>query len=158
MTTVDVFARVSNQQLLDGQSDTTIVSENSLPLSSSASYLRDIGAGAPVAMRFYIDSVNNSTLTSIEFQVVLSSVTGLDTSVLLLATSGAVASADITAGAYFDVLIPAVPPTLGDGLLRQHLGARYVIIGDVTITAVSAGLVVGSAGRPRKFVTGYTGP
>jgi hypothetical protein len=155
---IDVFARVSNAQLLDGQSDTTIVSDNALPQSNSASYLRDVGSGAPVSMRFYLDNVNNSTLTSIEFQVVLSSATSLASNVLLLATSGAVVSADITTGAYFDVLVPPVPPTLGDGLLRRYLGARYVIVGDVTITAVSAHLVVGSAGRVRKFVTGYTGP
>lgn len=155
---IDVFTRVSNSQLLDGNSDTTLVSDNSLPLSNSASYLRDLGAGHPVSMRFYINEASNTTLTSITFEVVLSSSTGLAANVLVLATSGAVASADITTGAYFDVLIPAVPPTLGDGLLRQHLGARYVIVGDCTITSVSTHLVIGSAGRPRKFVTGYTGP
>lgn len=153
---IDVFARCANAQTLDGETG-TVVTGGSLPVSDSSSYLRDLGAGAPVSMRFYLDTAITGT-TSCEFQVVLSSATGLATNVLLLASSGAVLSADLTAGAYFDVLVPPVPPTLGDGLLRQHLGGRVVIDGTVTTGTFSAGLVVCSAGRPRKFVTGYTGP
>ena len=119
---IDVFARCANAQTLDGDSG-TIVTGGSLPLSESASYLRDLGAGAPVSMRFYLDAAITDT-TSCEFQVVLASNTALSSNVLLLASSGAVLSADLTAGAYFDVLVPSVPPTLGDELLRQHLGGR----------------------------------
>ena len=153
---IDAFAQCATAQVLDGETG-TVVTEGSLPLSISSSYLRDLGAGAPVSMRFYLDAAITDT-TSCEFQVVLASNTALSSNVLLLASSGAVLSADLTAGAYFDVLVPSVPPTLGDGLLRQHLGGRVVINGTVTAGTFTAGLVVGSAGRPRKFVTGYTGP
>lgn len=158
MTTVDIFARVSNQQQLDGQSDTTIACDNVLKLSESSSYLRDLGSGQPVAMRFYIDSANNTTLTSLTFNVLAASDEGMLSNVLTLASSGAVLAADIVAGAYFDVWIPAIPPTLGDGNLRRFVSGNVVIVGDVTITTFSAGLVVSGAGRVRKFVTGYTGP
>ena len=153
---IDVFARFANAQSVAGDSG-TIVTSGSLKLSDSSSYLRDLGAGQPVAARFYIDTAITGT-TSVEFQLVLASDTGLSSNVLLLASSGAVLSADLTTGAYFDVGVPSVPPTLGDGLLRQHLGGRLVIVGTAGDGVFSAGLVVGNAGRTRKFVTGYTGP
>lgn len=153
---LDVFARCANAQSLAGDSG-TVVTNGSLPLSGSASYLRDLGAGDPVSMRFYIDSAITNA-TSIEFQVVLASNTALSSNVLVLASTGAVVLADLIAGAYFDAGIPAVAPTLGDGLLRQHLGGRLVIVGTVGAGTFSAGLTLGSAGRPRKLVTGYVGP
>lgn len=156
MTTVDVFAQCASAQDLGGESG-TVVTSGSLKLSESSSYLRDIGAGQTVAMRFYLNTAITGT-TSVEFQAVLSSATTLASDVLLLGSTGAVVSADLTVGAYFDVPIPAVPPTLGDGLLRQHLGGRFVIDGTVTTGSATVGLVVGNPGRPRKFVTGYTGP
>lgn len=152
---IDAFARCANAQSLVGETAGTVVTDGSLPLSASASNLRDLGSGSPVSMRFYLDTAVTGP-TSFAFQCVLASNTTLDSNVVLLATSGAVVTADLTAGAYFDVLVPPVAPTLGDGLLRQHLGGRIVIVGsEVTTGSFSCGLVIGSAGRPRKQTIGY---
>jgi len=153
----DVFTRVSNAQDL-AEIGTTVVSTNSIPLSDSASYLRDIGGGGHVRMRFYCNTAITG-MTSVAFEVILASDSALTSNLLLLQSSGAVVAADTTAGAWFDVAIPDVSKTLGDAALRRFLGARYTIVGTVSAGSVTASIVNASVtGGHRKFVTGYTGP
>jgi hypothetical protein len=152
MGIIDVFTRVSNAQDLTGEADDTIISTNAIPLSGSTSRLRDVGAGGYTAMRFYIPIA-----TSVAFNVELSADSGtLDQ---IIATTGAVLVADLTAGSSFDVPIPPLPQTLDDGLLRQYMLASYTIVGTVAAGSVTASIVTDTvAPGPRKHVTGYTGP
>lgn len=150
---IDVFTLLSDAQAVT----TSAVSTNAYRLSDLATRLRDLGSGSPVRVRFWIGTAFSGG-TSIDFQLRLSSASSLTSNVLTLATSGAIVSADLTAGAYFDVGIPAVAATLGDGALRQFFGAYYSVSGTYSQGTVTASLVTDGGLNVRKHTTGYTGP
>jgi hypothetical protein len=158
MGITDAFTRFSDSQDLAGTIDGEVVSNSSIKLSESTSRLRDVGAGEPIRVRFYVNSIITGA-TSVAFKVILASNSTLSSNVLTLASSGPVLIADLTTGASFDVLFGSVPTTLGDGLLRQYLGASYLVVGEVTVGLVSASIVTDTvAPKRRAFVSGYTGP
>jgi hypothetical protein len=158
MGIIDVFTRFSDAQDLAGITDDTVVSDKAYKLSASTSFLRDVGAGNPLTVRFYVDTAITGA-TSMAFNVILASADTLASNVLTLASTGAVAIADLTAGASFDVVIPAVPYTLGNGALRQYLGVSYTVVGTTSAGTATASIVTDTVAPMRRtLVTGYTGP
>jgi hypothetical protein len=156
--TADYLTQVSRSQEFNSAADETIVSTSSIKLAESTTYLRDIGAGGHLAMRFRCET-DIDTIT-VRFNVILASDATLSSNLLTLASTGVVDNADLVAGAFFDVPIPAVAETLGNGALRQYLGASYTVVGSCSADSqISAGIVYDTtAPKNRAYKTGFTGP
>ena len=73
--------------------------------------------------------------TSIEFQLIQATDSALTTSIDVLASTGAIAVANLTAGKRIHLPIPAA------GVTKRYVGLRYTSVGTVTLCSCIAALV-----------------
>lgn len=137
----DQLLRVSNAQAVT----TTAVSTDTVDLGQA----RDIGAGENLYMNFTVGTAFAGG-TSTEFQVISSASADLS-SPTVLGSSGAIATAGLTAGKRLAV---RVNPTInGNG--QRYFGARYVVSGTNTAGTVTADVVHGVQDQ-KSYASGFT--
>jgi predicted RecA/RadA family phage recombinase len=112
--------------------NTSVLSTNTVDLSTA----RDIGEGQDLYGRFQVSTAAAGG-TSVEFQVVTADNAALSTNVTVIGSTGAIATAALTAGARFAC---GVNPRIANNGQR-YVGLRYVIVG-----AMTAGVYVGDLG------------
>jgi hypothetical protein len=137
----DALLRVSNAQAVT----TTAVSTDTVDLGVA----RDIGAGENLFMNFTVGTAFAGG-TSTEFQVIGSASADLS-SPTVLGSSGALATAGLTAGKRTAV---RVNPLIGSNGLR-YFGARYVVVGTNTAGTVTADVVHGVQDQ-KSYASGFT--
>lgn len=137
----DKFLCVSNAQAVT----TTAVSTDTVDLGTA----RDIGAGENLYMNFTVGTAFAGG-TSTEFQVISSASADLS-SPTVIGSSGAVATAGLTAGKRLAV---RVNPTInGNG--QRYFGARYVVVGTNSAGTVTADVVHGVQDQ-KSYASGFT--
>ena len=137
----DALLRVSAAQAVT----TTAVSTDTVDLGVA----RDIGAGENLYMNFTVGTAFAGG-TSTEFQVIGSASADLS-SPTVLGSSGAIATAGLTAGKRAAV---RVNPAIGSNGLR-YFGARYVVVGTNTAGTVTADVVHGVQDQ-KSYASGFT--
>jgi hypothetical protein len=137
----DALLRVSNAQAVT----TTAVSTDTVDLGTA----RDIGAGENLYMNFTVGTAFAGG-TSTEFQVIGSASADLS-SPTVLGSSGAIATAGLTAGKRAAV---RVNPVIGSNGLR-YFGARYVVVGTNSAGTVTADVVHGVQDQ-KSYASGFT--
>jgi predicted RecA/RadA family phage recombinase len=119
-----VSGGVSATGALSGQTvtgtNTNVVSTNAIDLATQ----RDIGEGSDIYLRSSVFTAVAGA-TSIEIQAIAADDAALTTNVTVLATTGTILLASLTAGARFATELP--PRIASKG--QRFLGARYVIVG-----------------------------
>lgn len=137
----DALLRVSAAQAVT----TTAVSTDTVDLGVA----RDIGAGENLYMNFTVGTAFAGG-TSTEFQVIGSASADLS-SPTVLGSSGAIATAGLTAGKRAAV---RVNPAIGSNGLR-YFGARYVVVGTNSAGTVTADVVHGVQDN-KSYASGFT--
>lgn len=138
----DQFLRVSNAQAVT----TTAVSTDTVDLGTA----RDIGAGEDLYMHFTVGTAFAGG-TSTEFQVIGSANADLS-SPTVLGSSGAIATAGLTAGRRVAVRVNPFINSLG----QRYFGARYVVVGTNTTGTVSADVVHGVQDQGKNYASGFS--
>lgn len=103
-----------------------VVSTNTI----DATQVRDLGQGQQIYLRSTA-TVAQAGATSVEIQAVGADDAGLTTNVVVLASSGAIPIASLTAGKRFALPLATQIGSLG----KRYYGARYVIVGTSTAGA-----------------------
>jgi len=88
--------------------------------------VRDLGEGKELFFNFAITTAVASAATSVTFEIVAADNAALTTNLVVLASTGAVGYASLTAGA--NIVLP-VPPKIGS-TGKAYIGARYTTAGD----------------------------
>lgn len=107
-----------------------ILSTNTIDLGAA----RDIGEGTEYPYLHAIIGTAVAGGTSTEIQVVVADDAGLTTNLTVVGSSGAVATAGLTAGKRFAV---PINPQIGS-LGRRYLGVRYAVTGTNSAGTVTA--------------------
>lgn len=143
----DINLRISTDQVLTGITDTSALSTNSIDLTQA----RDIGEGKELYMNFAITTgVTNGTST--EFQIVIADDAALTSNLVVIASSGAVATASLPIGTHVPVPIPPKPGSLG----KRYIGARYVVVGTNNAGKVTADIVEAIQDGKKFYASGFT--
>lgn len=142
----DKLLRVSEDQTL-ALSGTTAVSTNTIDLSVN----RDIGEGQGLFFNFALTAAVSAG-TSVDFQVIVSDNADLS-SPTVVAASGAVAQASLTAGKNIAVTIP---PQIGSKG-KRYLGTQYVVVGNNSAGtgAVTTDVVLSVQDGKKTYPVGY---
>lgn len=107
------------------------------PIGGSVALARDLGAGGPVPLRVQVTEAF-ATLTSLTAVLQTSDAEDFGSGVETVATTGAIAAADLIAGA---VLTPQYVPR---GANKRYLRMSYTVAGsDATAGKIIAGIVTG---------------
>lgn len=124
---------VSASGVVSGQTvtgtNTSVTSTNVVDLGQN----RDLGEGSDLFGRFQVTTAQAGA-TSVEMQIVVADDAAISTNVTVIGTTGAVATASLTAGARFAC---SLNPRLGSRGQR-YMAARYVIVGTSTAGAFTA--------------------
>lgn len=110
--------------------DTTVLSTNTVDLGVN----RDIGAGSDYPKLHALVGTAFSGGTSVEIQAIVADNAALSSNVTVVGSSGAIAVANLTAGARFAVEINERIGSLG----KRYLGVRYVTVGAVSAGTMTA--------------------
>lgn len=137
----DKLLRVSDAQAVT----TTAVSTDTVDLGTA----RDIGAGENLFMNFTVGTAIAGG-TSTEFQVISSASADLSTPTVL-GSSGAIATAGLTAGKR--VAVRVNPQINSNG--QRYFGARYVVVGTNSAGTVTADVVHGVQDQ-KSYASGFT--
>lgn len=108
----------------------SVLSTNTVDLGTA----RDIGEGTDYPYLHAIIGTAVAGGTSTEVQVIVADDAGLTTNVTVVGSSGAIATASLTAGKRIAVMLNPQVASLG----RRYLGARYVITGTNSAGTVTA--------------------
>lgn len=125
-----------------------VLSTNTVDLGTA----RDIGQGTdyPELHAFIGTAVAGGTST--EFQVITADDAALTTNVTVVGSSGAIATAALTAGKRIAVMInPQITNTV-----RRYLGARYVITGTNSAGTVTAHFGLDLQDGQRFYASGFS--
>lgn len=138
----DQLLRVSSAQAVT----TTAVSADTIDLSVA----RDIGEGKDLYMHFTVGTAFAGG-TSTEFQVISSASADLS-SPTVIGSSGAIATAGLTAGKREAVRIN--PKLASNG--QRYLGARYVVVGTNSAGTVTADIVETVQDGQKAYASGFS--
>jgi len=119
----DKLLRVSEDQALQ-MNATTALSSNSIDLSVA----RDIGEGKELFFNFAITEAIPQTTASLVFEIVIADNAALDSNLVVLIQTPAIAYTALTLGT--NVVVP-IPPKVGS-LGKRYLGVRYTTGGNAT--------------------------
>jgi len=136
-------------------SGASVVSTNAIDTQggSPTGQNRDMGEGEQLYLNVTVDDAFTGG-TSAEFQIVSADDGALTTNVTVLASSGAIAVAQLTAGAKISVPLGKVDPRT----LRRYLGARVVNVGANTTGSIVASLspFTGDRSKQVSYESGFT--
>lgn len=127
--------------------DESVISTNAIDLSQA----RDIGEGEPLQMHINVVTTVVGA-TSIAIQAVIADNAELTTAVTTIASTGAITTAALTAGARFTVTLS---PRIGSKG-KRYLGIRYVIVGAGTAGGFVAGFGIGVQDGQKFYPSGVT--
>ena len=139
----DKFLRVSDAQAVT----TTAVSTDSIDLGLA----RDIGEGEELMMNFAVGTAFAGG-TSITFEIIVADNAALTTTVTVIGSSAAVATASLVAGKMEAVRLNAQVASLG----RRYLGARYTVSGTMTAGTVTADVVLDIQDGRKSYASGFS--
>lgn len=133
---------------ISGQAITaTAVSTNTIDLGTA----RDIGEGKTLYMVFTVVEAFN-TLTSLTMNVITDDNAALSSGTVI-ASTGAVALANLTAGKQYVVRLPALIGSLGE----RYLGASYTVSGtNPTQGSILAQIVLDIQDGRKYYASGFT--
>lgn len=132
---IDAFAQLSAAQALT----VTAVSTNTYDLGVA----RDIGPGEELEVVITVDTVFASG-TSVNFQFVTSAAAALSSPTVLIET-GAVVTAQLTAGRAPIVIRVPRALLIAAPVGQRYIGLQYTIVGTFTTGAVTANIVLDAA-------------
>lgn len=139
----DKFLRVSDAQAVT----VTAVSTDTIDLSVA----RDMGEGRELFMNFAVGTVFAGG-TSTNFEVIIADNAALSSNVVVVGASGAMATADLTAGKLIPVGINPQVASLG----KRYMGARYTVVGTNTTGTVTADIVMDIQDGRKSYPSGFT--
>ena len=125
----DSLLQLSTAQVLTGITDTNALSTNTIPLTVA----RDMGEGAPLYGHFVLTvAVTNGTST--QFEIIAASDEGLTSDIMVLGSTGAIPTAQLTLGKELAVTLRPLMGQLG----QKYIGARYTVVGTNNAGKVTA--------------------
>jgi hypothetical protein len=149
---------VSAAGVISGQTvtgtDTTVLSTNTYDTTGGTGSAQavDLGKGQPFDIDAFILTAFSGG-TSVEVQFVSADNAALSTNLTVIASSGAIAIASLTAGKKITLDVGKADPRT----IRRYVGLRYVTVGAVAAGAVFAGFTAGSADLPQPaYASGFT--
>lgn len=139
----DKNLRVSTDQAVT----TTAVSTDTIDLSVA----RDIGEGHDLYMHFDISETFTGG-TSTNFEVIIADNAALSSNVVVIGSSGAIATAGLTATTNIAVRLNPQIGSLG----KRYLGARYTVSGTNTAGKVTADIVETIQDGRKFYASGFS--
>lgn len=127
--------------------DTSVLSAHSVDLGTK----RDIGVGEDLYMRVQVTTAQTGG-TSVEYQCIGADDAALTSNVVVLGSTGAVAVANLTAGARF---IVDPNPQIGS-LGKRYIGARAVTVGAVAAGAAYIDFGTDFEDGAKFYASGFT--
>lgn len=116
---------------------------------------RDIGAGTPLHFYHSLNTAAPAGGTSIEFQIVGADDAAISSNVVVLATTGAIALADLKLNYLTFQPVPRVPGS--PGTAKRYITTRLVRVGTFTGAGTwSSGITYDVADFLRFYTAGYT--
>lgn len=142
----DKLLRVSEDQVVT-LTDTSAVSTDKIDLGTA----RDIGEGKELYMNFAITTAVAGG-TSTQFEVITASDAALSSNVVVLGSTGAVATASLTVGT--NLVVPFRPLVGSKG--QRYVGARYTVVGTNSAGKVTADVVEAIQDGKKFYASGFT--
>jgi hypothetical protein len=139
----DKNLRVSTDQAVT----TTAVSSDTIDLSVA----RDIGEGHNLLMNFAMTEAFAGG-TSTNFEVIIADNAALSSNVVVVGSSGAIATAGLTLGTNVAVRINPLIGSLG----KRYIGARYTVSGTNTAGKVTADIVETIQDGKKFYASGFS--
>lgn len=139
----DKLLRVSTDQAVT----TTAVSTDTVDLSVA----RDMGEGGDLYMNFAMTEAFAGG-TSTTFEVIIADNAALSSNVVVIGSSTAVATADLTLGKNVAVRLNPQIASLG----KRYLGARYTVSGTNTAGKVTADVVMDIQDGRKYYASGFS--
>ena len=139
----DKNLRVSTDQAVT----TTAVSSDTIDLSVA----RDIGEGHNLNMNFAMTEAFAGG-TSTNFEVIIADNAALSSNVVVVGSSGAIATASLTLGTNVAVRINPLIGSLG----KRYIGARYTVSGTNTAGKVTADIVETIQDGKKFYASGFS--
>ena len=143
----DDLLRVSENQVLTGVTDSSVVSDDKIDLSVA----RDIGEGEELYMVFTIGTAV-TVGTSTKFEAIVASDAALTTAIETIGDTGAIATASLTINSQFAVKLN--PSLFSKG--KRYLGARYTVVGTNSTGKVTTDIVKNIADGKKFYASGFT--